>query len=100
MFQEEMPPTHFEVQSYDCQVVNPNYLPGEAPEQIIKKGKNMAMLVITSGILRVGHGEAAEKRAFSETVLLVPNFEAVKHGRRGIPPREWLIQNLTFRLVV
>lgn len=94
IFMNQMPPTHYEVQSYDCQIINPAYptpatggKPGNKPAV-----KNMSILVIVSGYVRFGETKDLPQRGFSETFVLEPN--PAKSGK------EWLIQSQNFRLVV
>lgn len=94
IFTNQMPPTHFEVQSYDCQIINPAY---PAPTTGGRAGnkpavKNMSILVIVSGYVRFGPAKDLPQRGFSETFVLVPN---AKSGGK-----EWLIESQNFRLVV
>lgn len=103
----QMPPTHYEVQSYDCQVINSNYItPGVEPPLAQPKGrggaasvaKTMSILVLVSGYVRFGEERTKESwdlagnRGFSETFVLVPN--------PGREQRQFLIQSQNFRLVV
>ncbi|KAL3487346.1 hypothetical protein BJX62DRAFT_9379 [Aspergillus germanicus] len=96
IFVNQMPPSHYEVQSVDCQIINkqfPAATPGRQPST-----KDMSMLVIVSGYVRFGESRDLPQRGFSETFVLVPNTsnETVK-GRRK---RDWIIQTQNFRLVV
>lgn len=98
IFINQMPPTHYEVQSYDCQIINQAYpTPATAPAPSPKSGKaavkNMSILVIVSGFVRFGPSKDLPQRGFSETFVLVPNT-ATTAGK------EWLIQSQNFRLVV
>jgi NTF2-related export protein 1/2 len=91
-----MPPSHYEVQSVDCQIINKQFpapTPGRQPST-----KDMSMLVIVSGYVRFGESRDLPQRGFSETFVLIPNTsnETVK-GRRK---RDWIIQTQNFRLVV
>lgn len=95
IFLNQMPPTHYEVQSYDCQIINQAYpTPEPAGGKISNKqaAKNMSILVIVSGYVRFGETKDLPQRGFSETFVLVPNS-----GKTG---KEWLIQSQNFRLVV
>lgn len=94
IFMNQMPPTHYEVQSFDCQIINRAY---PTPATDAKFGnkpavKNMSILVIVSGYVRFGEAKDLPQRGFSETFVLVPNPS--KSGK------EWLIQTQNFRLVV
>ncbi|KAI9841210.1 MAG: hypothetical protein M1837_000937 [Sclerophora amabilis] len=100
LFEKDMPRTHFDIQSYDCHIINPNYLPSDSKEKPVLPGKNMSLLVSVSGTVQFGDDADAEERAFSESFVLVPNedFHAAKN--RGSGKKEWLIQSQNFRLVV
>ncbi|KAH0541656.1 hypothetical protein FGG08_003887 [Glutinoglossum americanum] len=98
MFEKEMPATTYEVQAFDCQVLNPNYStagPGPHPPD---SGKNMSILISVSGWVRFGESKEAPIRGFSETFVLVPNLAAATAKAKG-GVRNWLIQSQTFRLV-
>lgn len=98
IFLNQMPPTHYEVQSYDCQIINQAYptpVPAAANGKPNKASvKNMSILVIVSGYVRFGPAKDLPQRGFSETFVLVPNPGAKQRGK------EWLIQSQNFRLVV
>ncbi|PWY93617.1 NTF2-like protein [Aspergillus sclerotioniger CBS 115572] len=100
IFVNQMSPTHYEVQSLDCQIINRAYptptstgvkLPTETTL------KDMSILVIVSGYVRFGASRDLPQRGFSETFVLVPN---PTEGLKGKRKREWLIQTQNFRLVV
>ena len=99
LFQEQMPEARYEVQDYDCQVLNPHFIAGEAQSSAPASGKNMTILLIISGYVKYGELRIAEVRGFSESFVLVPNVVAAKNTR-GRPVKEWLIQSQNFRLVV
>ena len=93
-----MPPTYYEVQSYDCQIINQAYpTPATAATPSAKSSKaavkNMSILVIVSGFVRFGPSKDLPQRGFSETFVLVPN-------PANTAGKEWLIQSQNFRLVV
>lgn len=100
IFLNQMPPTHYEVQSYDCQIINQAYPTPATPAPAAPSGKpskpavkNMSILLIVSGYVRFGPAKDLPQRGFSETFVLVPN-DAKAGGK------EWLIQSQNFRLVV
>ena len=97
LFDKEMPPLHFDVQSFDCQVLNPSAPSGT---NSAASGRNMSVLVLVSGSVKVGPPREAELRGFSETFILVPNPGATGPKRRGKPTHEWLIQSSNFRFTV
>lgn len=94
----QMPPAHYELQSFDCQIVNRAYptttATGVKPSAQMGV-KDMSVLVIVSGHVRYGESRDQPQRGFSETFVLVPNPSADR-GKR----RDWLIQSQNFRLVV
>ncbi|OAX83394.1 hypothetical protein ACJ72_02236 [Emergomyces africanus] len=117
IFTNQMPPTHYEVQSYDCQIINPNYpamaaaSPGTAaaagprakPVSSSAMAKNMSILVTVNGFVRFGEERAPgdlANRGFSETFVLVPNESPGAGGPKARARKHWLIQSQVFRLVV
>lgn len=100
MFQQQMPAAIYEVQAYDCQVMNPNYVAENAKGGVGSTGKNMTILVVVSGYVKLGEVREATMRGFSESFVLVPNPDAVGAKGRGRHIKEWLIQSQNFRLVV
>ena len=98
LYQEQMPEARYEVQDYDCQVLNPHYIAEGAQGSAQGNGKNMTILVIVSGYVKYGEIRSANMRGFSESIVLIPNPVAVGNTRK--PVKEWLIQSQNFRLVV
>ncbi|PGH30550.1 hypothetical protein GX50_06683 [[Emmonsia] crescens] len=120
IFINQMPPAHYEVQSYDCQIINTNY-PGLAssssslsaastsanvsakPLPSAAAARNMSILVTVNGFVRFGEerdpGDLSN-RGFSETFVLVPNAQADAGGPKAKGKKHWLIQSQNFRLVV
>ncbi|CAL5873754.1 uncharacterized protein PFLUO_LOCUS8036 [Penicillium psychrofluorescens] len=99
IFVNQMPAAHYEVQSFDCQIINRAYPTTTAagvkpPAQMTVK--DMSVLVIVSGHVRYGESRDQPQRGFSETFVLVPNPSSDRAKRR----KEWLIQSQNFRLVV
>ena len=94
-------PARYEVQSYDCQVLNPNSVVADTQDnhKAGASGKNMTLLVVISGYVKYGEPREADMRGFSETFVLVPN-PAATSGARGKNIKDWLIQSQSFRLVV
>ena len=115
IFVNQMPHATYEVQSYDCQIINANYAtpgaePPAAPGPSRRHGgggaaavaaKKMSLLVLVSGYVRFGEDkqtwDTAANRGFSETFVLIPNPES---GQKGRGKRQFLIQSQNFRLVV
>ncbi|KAL8695020.1 MAG: hypothetical protein Q9224_003460 [Gallowayella concinna] len=100
MFEQQIPQSHYEVQCYDCHVVNPNYIMEGTQGWPAKTGKNMTILVAVSGYVKYGNPKEAKPRAFSESFILVPNPTAAVSKQRVKNIKEWLIQTQTFRIVV
>lgn len=100
MFQEQVPAARYEVQSYDCQVINPNYIAVNSQAAVSTAGKNMTILVIVSGYVKYGGSRDAATRGFSESFVLVPNHDVTNAKGQGKKPKDWLIQSQTFRIVV
>ncbi|KXG53774.1 Nuclear transport factor 2, Eukaryote [Penicillium griseofulvum] len=100
IFTNQMSPTHYEVQSYDCQIINkayPTVLPGGGLKPQSEMGvKDMSFLIVVSGFVRYGEGREQPQRGFSETFVLVPNPSAERARGR----KDWLIESQNFRLVV
>lgn len=101
MFREKMPESHYEIQDYDCHVLNPHYVPPDADQPNAETGKNMVILVTVSGHVRYGDVKSTPNlsRGFCENIVLVPNPAAVGN-EKGKPVKDWLIQSQNFRLVV
>ena len=100
MFQDQIPATRYEVQSFDCQVINPNYIAADSEGVVSTAGKNMTILVTVSGYVKYGASRDVPTRGFSESFVLVPNHDAAKAKDQGKNSKDWLIQSQTFRLVV
>lgn len=95
MFETEMPFTHFEVQSLDCHVLNPNIPTTSKEPRDIEK--SFSMLVVVSGFVRLEEPKNGPMRGFTDTLILTPNKD--KGSKKG-PRRDWMIQNQNFRYVV
>ena len=100
MFEDEMPPVQYDVQSYDCQVLNPNYVAVGTKATSGSNGRNMTVLMVVSGTVKLGSPKESETKGFSDTFVLVPNPDAAAAKVRKRPIKEWLVQSQTFRLVV
>ncbi len=115
-----MPQARYEVQSYDCHVLNPEYAL-DGPSSSVATGgggaaaggtgtardnKNMSIILTVSGYVRYGEARDAAMRGFSDNFVLVPHPEnhlGSASGRardKGALKREWVIQSQNFRLVV
>ena len=99
LFQEQMPEARYEVQDYDCHILNPHYVAEGEQGHSLASGKNMTILIAISGYVKYGEIRAATMRGFNESIVLIPNTAAIGNTR-GKPVKEWLIQSQNFRLVV
>lgn len=99
MFEKQVKKAHYEVGGFDCEVINPNYNVG-VDETMLgpdKDGRKISILVIVSGSVR--YGDDGETRGFTESVVLVPNWEAQgPKAPKGL--KKFLIQSQNFRLVL
>ncbi|KAH7151973.1 nuclear transport factor 2 domain-containing protein [Dactylonectria estremocensis] len=92
---------HYEIESFDAHPVNPSFQYG-APETIYdnarveKNGGKTSIAVTIMGRLQLGRGREAPQTMFNETIMLVPNWDAmVKNPPRGM--KRWLILSQNFR---
>lgn len=99
LLETQAPVTHYEVQAYDCQVMNPNYIAENTTGTLSASGKNMTILINVGGYIKYG-GAHDTQRGFSESFVLVPNtgLEKLKDEKTNV--KEWLIQSQTSRIVV
>lgn len=98
-FLEEMPPTHFDIQSVDSHCLNPTYLAEGAQASNPGFDINMSILVTVSGSVRLETKRSAPLQGFSESLILVPNIAATSRYSKGKPVKDYLVQSQTFRLV-
>jgi NTF2-related export protein 1/2 len=102
IFEKQISKAHYEVQSFDCNVINPNYNVGmdDAGLGPDKDGKKMSILLMVSGSVRYWkNSEDGENRGFTETFVLIPKWEAHSpKAPKGL--KRWLIQSQNFRLVL
>lgn len=96
---EEMPPARYEVQVFDCHVLNPNYTAEGAEPNPVPSAKNMSIVLLVGGTITLGEPSDAEVRGFSESIVLIPNTKAAVTKGQGKKVKEWLIQSQIFRLV-
>lgn len=95
MFENDMPFTHFEVQSLDCHILNPSIpTASNNPKEV---EKSFSILIVVSGLVRLEEPKNGPLKGFTETLVLAPNRD--KANKKG-PRRDWLIQNQNFRYVV
>ncbi|KAI9704164.1 MAG: hypothetical protein M1836_007025 [Candelina mexicana] len=100
IFEKEMPAAHYDIQSYNCHMINPNYTAIGSEGTPSTTGKNMSILVIISGSVSYGKALEGEKRVFSESIVLVPNPTSTASKGKGGSRKGWLIQSQNFRFVV
>lgn len=100
LFEFQMPSAHYEVQSFDCHVLNPNFAPAGTAATDGASAQNMTLTIIVSGYVKFGPVKESEMRGFSDTFVLVPKPEAFGSKSRTTNLRGWFIQSQNFRLVV
>jgi len=102
IFEKQVARAHYEVQSFDCHVLNTNFNVG-AEDRMLgpdKDGRKMSILVIVSGSVKYWKdGAEGDLRGFTETVVLVPNWAALG-SKAAKGEKKWLIQSQNFRLVL
>ena len=95
-----MPKAHYEVQCFDCHVLNPNFNIGLSDAELgpDPTGRKMSVLLVVSGYVKYGESRSAKMRGFTENFVLVPNYL----GATGIngAVMGWLIQSQNFRIVL
>lgn len=97
LFDMKVDKAHYEVQSYDCHVLNPNYNIGVSDSALgpDAEGRKISLLVIASGYVKYGKQKNAEMRGFTENFVLVPNLEFQNQQEK-----KWLIQSQNFRILL
>lgn len=102
MFQQNMPSTHYDVQSVDCHVLNANYNGlGKQTRSNRDIEKHISIIVQVSGSLKLqDNAQAGSMRTFSETFVLVPNTDKAAGRGAMAGRRSFLIQSQSFRYVV
>ena len=100
MFKEEMPESRYEIDTYDCHILNPHYVPENTPHTLAETGKNMIIMIAVTGEVKYGDKKNApdQEKIFSDNIVLVPNPVLVEKEREK-PAKEWLIQSQNFRFV-
>lgn len=89
--------------SFDAHVVNPRFAYNAPPpesipdrERLERRGDMMSIAVLVTGRIRFGRGKEVPEKKFTESFVLVPNWEAMQRNPpRGI--RSWLIMSQNFR---
>ena len=103
IYANQMPFAYFDVQSFNATVMNPTLTPIDLAKAKPKDiESNMSVLVQVSGYVRLMERKEGPTRAFSDTLVLVPNKEEV--GGKGKDKtgegRSWVAQTQNFRFVV
>ncbi|KAI4720016.1 hypothetical protein E4T48_03635 [Aureobasidium sp. EXF-10727] len=98
----QMPYTFFEVQSINAHVLNQALAPLDKTAKPKEQEANMSILVHVSGYVRLVERKEGPMRAFSDSLVLVPNKEeaGAKGKAKTGEGKSWLIQNQNFRFVV
>ena len=94
-FEKQMPWTHFEAQSVNAHVLNPDLNPGDGKTKRDAE-RNMSLVVQVSGYVRLAERKEGPMRGFSESFVLVPNPDT---GKQDVG-QKWLVQSQNFRFVV
>ena len=100
LLEKQGQPVHYDVLSFDAQVLNPNFVIG-APESLegtkgAKDGSKVMFSVQVSGTVKYGRGEGSEEKAFNEVFVLVPHWEASdRRAARNV--RKFLVSSQNFR---
>lgn len=97
-FANQLPQARYDVQTVDCSLINPKYA---RPDGTLAKSlrNSISLAVIVGGQVQFGQ---EPNRTFSETFVLVPNFDpppAPQRGGRQPARNDFLIQSQTFRMV-
>lgn len=94
--QRERP--EYEVKSFDAHALNHNYSVGADDTRPDKDGKKMSIMVVCNGDVKYTLGGGIEQHNFTESIVLVPNWETHKpNAARGL--QKWLIASHNFRHV-
>ncbi|CAF9923225.1 MAG: hypothetical protein GOMPHAMPRED_002778 [Gomphillus americanus] len=92
-------PARYEIDSYDCQPLNPDLNPTRDVVSDPSKGGAMSLLLSVSGECRIGPMKESEPMDFSETIILVPNLNHDRSGPTSHSSNEWVISSQIFRNV-
>ncbi|PHH92243.1 hypothetical protein CDD83_8262 [Cordyceps sp. RAO-2017] len=95
----------YEVDSLDAHVINPSFA-YSAPDSVLdnnsnsskveRSGGRVSVVVTIMGKVRFGTGRDAPQKAFNETFVLVPNWDAMaRNPPRGL--KRWLVMSQNFR---
>ena len=92
---------HYEIESLDAHILNPSFLFGAPPnlhdsDRAERNGGRMSIAVTVMGRVQFGKGREAPQKMFNETLVLVPNWDAMaRNPPRGL--KRWLIMSQNFR---
>jgi len=100
LFESQMPKAHYEVQCFDCHVLNPNFNIGAGDNELgpDPTGRKMSVLLVVSGYVKYGESRSAKMRGFTENFVLVPNYSGARDKSGAV--KGWLIQSQNFRIVL
>ncbi|KKY29058.1 putative nuclear transport factor 2 domain protein [Phaeomoniella chlamydospora] len=76
IFDTQMPPAQYEIQSVDCHVINPAFVGPDTPADAKSPKQQPSILVLISGWVSFSEERSEPQRGFSETLVLVPNPQA------------------------
>lgn len=96
-YENDVPFTYFDVQSYNVVVVNPQVTPLDASAKQKEREQNISLLLQVSGSVRLLERKEGPIRGFSDQIVLVPNTTAARSKAGG---RAWVVQSQNFRFVV
>ncbi|QDS72503.1 hypothetical protein FKW77_000035 [Venturia effusa] len=90
---------NYDVHAVDAQVLN-SVFDGDAGPKV-KPSKNISILVLVNGHLRLEERKTGPLKEFSESFVLVPNIEKMTLEKGPcMEKKNWLIQAQNFRYVV
>ena len=101
IFERITPQSHIEVDSIDCQILNPNYMP---VSNNVSNGRSLApscsILVNIGGIFRASNDRNEEEEDFNDSLIIVPNHDTEgPRTPRTLRHKDYLIQTQNFRLL-
>lgn len=101
IFEKSVPRSQIEVDTIDCQILNPNHSPAANASQHPKSAaKSCSILVIVGGIFKASDDRNEEEEDFNDSLIIVPNPEPPPpRPTRGPRYKDYLIQTQNFRLV-
>ena len=99
-FKTGMPRLKYNVESFDCHVINKNYplVTGNGNQPVPGNGKNLQLSITVSGTLEIGEPKSIEHRGFSDNFVIVPT--ALQKGKSKSSSYDYVIMMQNFRFVV